>query len=78
MLLKLHNIEEIFDENQSLEIPNQEILLTNIIETVGDVKRSSDELLKISTKVLTSTQNQKMSITNESCRMLIQGNDQVS
>ena len=64
--MKLHNIEEIFDEIQSSEIPNQEILLTNIIETVGDVKRSSDELLKISTKVLANTQNQKMSITNES------------
>ena len=63
--MKLHNIEEIFDEIQSSEIPNQEILLTNIIETVGDVKRSSDELLKISTKVLANTQNQKMSITNE-------------
>ena len=40
-------------------------MLANIIETVGDVKRSSDDLLKISTKVLSNTQNQKMSITNE-------------
>ena len=40
-------------------------MLANIIETVGDVKRSSDDLLKISTKVLANTQNQKMSITNE-------------
>ena len=64
--MKLYNIEEIFDEIQSSEIPNQEILLTNITETVCDAKRSSDELLKISTKVLANTQNQKMSIANES------------
>ena len=64
--MKLHNIEQIFDEIQSSKIPNQEIFLTNIIETIGDVKRSSDELLKISTKGLANAQNQKMSITNES------------
>ena len=60
LLSKLHKIEEIFDEIQSSEIPNQEILLTNIMETVGDVKRSFEDLLKISTKVLVNTQNQNV------------------
>ena len=36
------------------KIPNQEILLTNIIETIGDVRKCSDDLL-----------NLKMSITSE-------------
>ena len=40
-------------------------MLTNIVETVTDVKRSSDDLLKISAKVLAKTQNQEIYFTNE-------------
>ena len=49
------------------KIPNQEILLTNIIETIADVRKSSDDLLnlKISTKVLAITQTPNMFITSE-------------
>lgn len=45
-------IEDILDEIESADNPNQEYFPTRIVETVGQVKESTNDLLKVSSKVL--------------------------
>ena len=59
---QLLNVEEIIDEVESADNPNQEYFLNKVIETVGEVKDTASDLLKISSQALEKVEKEKMTL----------------
>ncbi len=57
---QLRNVEEIVDEVESADNVTQDYFLNKLIETIGQVKETAIDLLKISSQVLKKFAIEKM------------------